>query len=218
VALELRLRNRARATKDIDLALFLPDASLALTLERALTGDPYQGFAFRRKREPLVLENGVVNMEFAVTYRGGIWASITIDVARGESGESNIDWLPAIPLTDAFGVTGPELLPCLPLGLHVAQKIHGMTLPPRAGKRNERFRDLIDLLLLEALVTDRRDLRITCEVVCQTRNTHSWPPPLELPDHWIEPVARQIRELNLPITDAQAGIAQVRQFVDRILS
>jgi hypothetical protein len=33
VALELRLRNRARATKDIDLALRLPDADLALTLD-----------------------------------------------------------------------------------------------------------------------------------------------------------------------------------------
>ncbi len=218
VALELRLRNRARATKDIDLALRLPDANLALTLERALTGDPYQGFSFRRKREPLVLDNGVVNMEFAVSYRGGTWASITIDIARGESGESDIEWLPAIPLTDAFGVAGPESLPCLPLGLHIAQKIHGMTLPPRPGKRNERFRDLIDLLLLEALVTDHQDLRKTCEVVFQTRNTHPWPPPLELPDHWIEPVARLIRELNLPITDTQAGIAQVRQFVDRILS
>jgi hypothetical protein len=115
VALELRLRNRARATKDIDLALRLADADLALTLERALTGDPYQGFSFRRKREPLVLDNGVMNMEFAVSYRGGTWASVTIDIARGESSENEIEWLPAIPLTGSFGVTGPESLPCLPL-------------------------------------------------------------------------------------------------------
>jgi len=40
-----------------------------------------------------------------------------------------------------------------------------MTLPPRPGKRNERFRDLIDLLLLEALVIDYQDLRKTCESV-----------------------------------------------------
>jgi hypothetical protein len=217
VALELRLRNRARATKDVDLALRLPDADLALTLERALTGDPYQGFSFRRKREPLLLDNGVVNMEFAVSYLGGAWASVVIDIARGESGETDIEWLPAIPLTDAFGVTGPDALPCLPLRLHVAQKLHGMTLPPRPGKRNERFRDLIDLLLLEALVTDPKDLRKTCEQVFQTRDTHPWPPLLELPDHWIEPIARLIRELNLPIADANAGMTRVRQFVDRIL-
>jgi hypothetical protein len=29
-----------------------------------------------------------------------------------------------------------------------------MTLPPRPGKRNERFKDLIDVLLMAPLVTD----------------------------------------------------------------
>ena len=56
VALELRLRNRARATKDIDVVLRDADADLADTLEQAVTGDPYQGFSFRRKREPLLLD------------------------------------------------------------------------------------------------------------------------------------------------------------------
>jgi hypothetical protein len=91
VALELRLRNRARATKDLDVALRHSDADLAITLERALTSDTYQGFSFRNKREPLVLDNGVVNMEFAVSYRGGAWSSVSIDVARSE----------ALPIVDA---------------------------------------------------------------------------------------------------------------------
>lgn len=56
VALELRLRDRARATKDIDVVLQHPEADLARSLERALTGDAYQGFTFRRKGEPLLLE------------------------------------------------------------------------------------------------------------------------------------------------------------------
>jgi hypothetical protein len=64
---------------------------------------------------------------------------------------------------------------------------------------------------------DRERIGQTCEHVFQTRNTHPWPPPLELPGHWVEPIARLIRELNLPVTDAHAGITQVRQFVDRIL-
>ena len=98
VALELRLRDRARATKDIDVVLQHTDADLARTLERALTGDAYQGFTFRRKGEPLLLENGTVNMEFAVSYRGGAWMSITIDIARAELGESEIEWVRAMPL------------------------------------------------------------------------------------------------------------------------
>jgi Nucleotidyl transferase AbiEii toxin, Type IV TA system len=211
--------GRARATKDLDVALHHTDADLAVTLERALTSEPYQGFSFRTKRPPLVLDNGVVNMEFAVSYRGGAWASISIDVARNESGEHEIEWLPAIPLTDTFGVTGPNALPCLPLCHHIAQKLHGMTLPPpRPGKRNERFRDLIDLLLMESLVVEYGELRKTCEHVFETRGTHPWPPPLDLPGHWIDPINRLIGELELPIADAHAGLVRVRQFVDRILS
>jgi len=101
----------------------------------------------------LRLDNGAVNMEFAVTYRGQPWTSISVDVARAEARESDVEWVEAIALTDAFGVTGPARLPCLPLRFHVAQKLPGMTLPPRPGRVNERFRDLIDLLPMEALVT-----------------------------------------------------------------
>ena len=147
VALELRLRGRARATKDIDVVLRDTEADLARTLERVLTDEAYQGFTFRRKAEPLLLDNGTVNVEFAVSYRGGVWTSIAVDVARAESNESEVEWVRAIPLGDAFGVTGPIDLPCLPLRFHVAQKLHGMTLPPRPGKRNDRFRDLISLLI-----------------------------------------------------------------------
>ena len=61
------MRDRARATKDIDVVLRDDKADLAESLEQALTGDPYQGFSFRRKGEPLLLDNGAVNVEFAVT-------------------------------------------------------------------------------------------------------------------------------------------------------
>lgn len=220
VALELRLRNRARATKDIDVVLRDAEADLADTLEQAVTGDPYQGFSFRRKGEPLLLDNGAVNIEFAVTYRGQPWTSISVDVARAEASESDVEWLEAIVLTDAFGVTGPTLLPCLPLRFHVAQKLHGMTLPPRPGKQNERFRDLVDLLLMEALVThDYAAFREACELVFRSRNTHPWPPNLEaMPPHWAAPFTRLAEELELRETDVDTALIRVRSFVERILA
>ena len=54
VALELRLRDRARATKDIDIVLRDTKADLADAIEHALTGEAYQGFSFRRKGQPLL--------------------------------------------------------------------------------------------------------------------------------------------------------------------
>jgi hypothetical protein len=219
VALELRLRDRARATKDIDIVLRDPRADLANSLEEALTGEPYQGFSFRRKGHPLLLDNGAVNMEFAVTYRGQPRTSISVDIARAEAGEADVEWVDAIALTDVFGVTGPAQLPCLPLRFHVAQKLHGMTLPPRPGKQNERFRDLVDLLLMDARLTQDDDaLREACELVFGTRNTHPWPPDLiAAPPHWARPFAELARELELPDTDVEAALASVRRLVARIL-
>jgi hypothetical protein len=46
-----------------------------------------------------------------VSYRGGVWANIAVDIARAESSESEVEWLKATPLTEAFGVTGPDALP-----------------------------------------------------------------------------------------------------------
>jgi hypothetical protein len=125
----------------------------------------------------------------------------------------------AIALTDAFGVTGPAHLPCLPLRFHVAQKLHGMTLPPRPGKQNERFRDLIDLLLMEALIThDYAALREACELVFRSRNTHPWPPNLDaMPLHWAAPFTQLAGELELRETDVEAALIRVRNFVERIL-
>lgn len=217
VALELRLRERARATKDIDLVLQHPEAELVRALEGALEGHAYQDFTLRRKGEPLVLDNGTVNVELAVTYRGAAWTSIAVDIARAEHNEVDVEWVAAIPLTDAFGITGPVALPCLPLRLHIAQKLHGMTLPPQRGRQNDRFRDLVDLLLMEEMVTDYVGLRDACEAVFRLRATHDWPPKLEAPPHWAAPFARLVSELGRPLTDLTQGIGQVQIFVDRIV-
>ena len=126
----------------------------------------------------------------------------------------------AIALTDGFGLTGPARLPCLPLRFHVAQKLHGLTLPPRPGRHNERFRDLVDLLLMEALVThDYVALRDACELVFRSRKTHAWPPDLvAMPSHWTEPFCAAAVELELAETDVEMALVRVRNFVARILS
>jgi hypothetical protein len=85
------------------------------------------------------------------------------------------------------------------------------SLPPRAGKQNERFRDLVDLLLMDAI-------RAACELVFRNRSTHAWPPDLStVPAHWAQPFARLAEELELVETDLEAAILRVRNFVARIL-
>jgi hypothetical protein len=48
VAMEIRLRGRARATKDVDLVFFGDPQDLGDDLDRALV-DPYSEFSFQRR-------------------------------------------------------------------------------------------------------------------------------------------------------------------------
>ena len=95
-----------------------------------------------------------------------------------------------------------------------------MTLPPQPGTQNERFRDLVDLLLVEALAEhDHPALREACEVVFGSRNTHAWPPDLDaVPSHWATPFTQLARELELRDTNVETALIRVRNFVGRILS
>lgn len=215
VALELRLRERARATKDIDLVLHDSRADLAVALERAIAPG-YGEFRFQRRREPIVLDNGTLNVELAATYRGGAWTTVSVDLARAEPGEADVELLDAVAFEATLGITGPEHVPCLPLRYHIAQKLHGMTLPPRLGKRNERFKDLIDLMLMETLLTDYTGLREACELVFASRATHAWPPLLTLPEHWRQGYAKLAIDLELPVTDAEEAMERMRALVARI--
>jgi len=91
-----------------------------------------------------------------------------------------------------------------------------MTLPPRPGKQNDRFKDLVDILLMEALVTDYVGLRTACESVFHTRGTHEWPPVLTLPPHWAQPYTALARDVDLPVADGVEAMERVKSFVARI--
>jgi hypothetical protein len=93
VAMELRLCNKARATKDLDLVLEMTDGDLLNELE-AVLGDPYDGFNFRRKGEPIVMPNGALRTEIQLSFKGQPWASVPIDIARAEMGGTAIEEIP----------------------------------------------------------------------------------------------------------------------------
>ena len=216
VALELRLRDKARATKDLDVILNRDEGDLLDALEESLA-QPYEGFTFRRKGEEHRMKNGALRAKIQVSFRGREWGTVEVDVAHRE-GETEIDLLPSIPLLHEFGITGPDELECISLRHHIAQKFHAMTRPVAEGRRNERFRDLVDLLLMRALVTDYPALKDACEEVFARRGTHAWPPVIAPPEDWREPFSRMAAENDLPILDLDAAAVEIQRFVDDVVS
>lgn len=214
VALEMRLRHLARATRDLDLILLAGESDPAAELEGALRR-PYEGFTFRLRSEPEVMPNGAVRVEVALQYFGKAWGTVQVDVGRDEADGAEVELVEALSL-DPFGLHGPEVLPCLSLPYHVAQKIHGMTLPPPPGRRNQRFRDLVDLLLLREWVSDYKAVKRACKAVFAHRETHAWPPFFEVPEHWVEPFHEMASDLRLGVDDIYQAAIEIRQFISEI--
>lgn len=216
VALEARLRDRARATKDLDLILNRDDGDLVERLEEAMA-QPYEGFAFQRKGPALRMRNGAVRLRVQVAFAGRQWGTVDVDVAHRE-GETEVDRVSVPALRPDFGIEGPDALECISLRHHVAHKLHALTRPMPEGTENERFRDLVDLLLLRALVRDHAAVCEACAEVFARRGTHGWPPPIAPPAAWREPFARMAAETDLPIRDLDAATAEIEGFVAALVA
>ena len=218
VALELRRQGRARATKDLDVSYRGPETmDLVSVVEEALSM-PYGRFTFQRTGNPLSMPRAnTVRIDIKVRFHGSAWGTVILDVNLGEGTSTEIEMVDAFDLGAAFGIQGPRQLPCLSLRHHIAQKIHGMTLPPiNAESPNERVQDAIDILLFRdefAAAAMLTGLREACEEIFRARASHDWPPAFSPPAHWREVYVTLAEELNIPTDDFDTATSEIRAFI-----
>lgn len=215
VAMELRLGQGARATRDLDM-VFLGDPDQLLGAIDAAIAEPYSLFSFERgPAEPIGVTQSQ-RLDIKVAFNGRSWATVRLEISppEGQAGsESQI--LDAISIED-FGLIGPEKVRCLSMRYQIAQKLHACTEVFVAGRENDRFRDLIDLLLLRALEPDLTAIRHACIEIFASRAKHAWPPILNAPASWAEPYARLAGELEFAIADLDEAAAFVAEFIAEI--
>lgn len=210
VAIELRVRGRARATKDVDLVFFGDREALGEDLDRALA-EPYSGFSFQREEIEPGGQAGFRRLDVKLLFRGRSWGTLRLEVAGPDSQATDGEPVPAIPL-DEFGITGPETILCLSLRYQIAQKIHAVTERFPSGD-NERFRDLIDLIICRDLIERMDEVKEACRDTFAARGRHGWPPELIVPDVWAEPYTALAEEMNFPTTDVEEAAMQVRELI-----
>ncbi len=212
IAMELRLGDRARATRDIDLVLRGDTDRLADLLDAGL-GEPYNDFAFRRRKigdHPV--RPDVKQVEVQVVFARKVLCTPKLEIAPAETGHEEFAALPGAPL-DAVGLDGPELIQVLATPWQLAQKLHAVTERYPAGRENPRVRDLVDIQLLEATDPDIRKVRDACEQVFASRDQHPWPPDLEVPSSW---TAGYEAIATTPVTDATEAADAVRGYIKQI--
>ncbi|HTC59803.1 MAG TPA: nucleotidyl transferase AbiEii/AbiGii toxin family protein, partial [Solirubrobacteraceae bacterium] len=212
----LRLGLGARSTKDVDIVFRGKTAELLNALEEAFEY-PYSGFEFRRKGEPQAIrDTGSRRITLQVSFQRRAWQTLTVEIARPEADES--DLVPsAISLAD-FKLESPECVTCLSLRYQIAQKIHAVTENPDDGRPNLRHWDLIDLILLEALLgEDLWRVREACVWTFEDRATHDWPPTLKVPEAWSEPYRFDALQISADLPgEVQSAAAAVTGFIAAI--
>jgi predicted nucleotidyltransferase component of viral defense system len=221
-ALQLRLGNRARTTKDIDVSAtdrwtreetvthLRAAASLNLAdwfeIEvgepaEAATGAPEQGFRFPVR---CLLD-------------GRQFENFHLDVGYGDPVLEAPELL-TTPNLLAFAEIAPATVRCYPLTTQVAEKLHTYTRTFASGETS-RARDLADILLAASLEQfNCMKLKQAIEATFQARASHAVPREMPDPPGRIAATYKRLaRELDLPWPTIEEAGQAAAQFLNSVL-
>jgi predicted nucleotidyltransferase component of viral defense system len=181
-ALEFRLQGRARATKDLDLAVtggVTDGLAVRELLIDALAEDPDGDWFSFRVKEPVALATdaggrGAWRFSVEAWLAGKAFAGIRLDVAaRGE--ELAVTEQLKLPGSLSFAGIPARSIEAVERRQHFAEKLHALT-RDYGDRPNTRIKDLIDLILLieNGLPADKALVDVVRHVFT-VRDTHAYP-------------------------------------------
>ena len=217
VAMELRVGDKARVTRDVDFVLRGDPSALIAHLDAAFAED-FEEFSFERDEpEPLELRPQVRRVRVKTSFRTKPFMTVIVEVAPVEAGGEEMEHLPAHDLA-AVGLDGPDVIPVLASPWQIAQKLHAVTEPPlRPDGGNPRYWDLVDLQILQAMLSGGlAPVKDACVRTFNTRAQQSWPPRVTTYSDWPARYATMARSLDMPVTDLDAAIEIVHDFIQSI--
>lgn len=202
LAMELRLRLRARVTTDYDTAFRARAEKVMDLLDQALA-QPWNSFEITRDAPEKVPNTQAIRVRLRLSYKRRSWGSVQLEMAAVEgSMGGEIDRVPAVPL-DPLQIPIPDAASCVSLRYQVAQKLHACTEVFATGRENDRFRDVMDILLVETLLHEvgLARVRTACLDIFNVRNKHAWPPTVTVYESWRAPFAALARENDFTPAD-----------------
>lgn len=218
-ALQLRLANRARTTRDVDLAWSVREDELLETLIEASIEDPGDFFAFRVERTAADPDRmgGAYRFRVEASLAGRLFETFLLDVGEGDADISGAEALSTPNLLEFAGIE-PVIVPVIPLPRHLAEKLHAYTRRYDGDRVSTRTKDLIDMALVAELFPfDADGLLIELQRVFAERGTHELPPALpKPPTDWRVPYRQLAAEVGLN-TDLDAGHAAAASLLDPLL-
>jgi predicted nucleotidyltransferase component of viral defense system len=219
-ALELRLADRARTTKDIDLEWCTAEDNLLDTLIDAASHDAGDFFDVSIERSTMTADRlgGSHRFRVVVSLANRHFETFVVDVGTTNQPVTAIESLTTADLLSFAGIE-PVTIPAVSLTQQIAEKLHAYTRTYEGGRTSSRTKDLIDLALIaDCFVLDAGDLRQAVEMTFAGRGTHDLPQSLPAPPpEWRVPY-RQLAQAVGTNGDLGAGHAAASRLLDPILS
>jgi predicted nucleotidyltransferase component of viral defense system len=228
-ALELRLGNMARMTKDLDLTAdlgFFSDETASMPrLHDQLRGDLKRDnedrfvFSVAEGSEEELPTQGVKNYRFSVQARldGRIFERITVDVVVGDPLIPPLEEVKGSDLLSFAGVSVP-IIRVTSRAQHFAEKIHALT-RPFDERINTRVKDLADLMLFaEHGLPRAADVKVAVKEIFVNRKTHEIPANIEIPPAtWARSYSAMASQLNLKAQTIEAATSRLNDYWKTVL-
>jgi len=219
-ALEVRWQDRARATRDLDLALreqLADGEALRALLIEQLSSDPDgDGFRFEVAAPVPLADDAAGRPGWRLPVRailaGREFAAIRVDVVIRPQELVLTERLPLPGALSFAGFPTRDVEVAAP-AQHFAEKLHALT-RRWPDRENTRVRDLVDLVLL---IEDGRlnpgETRRVAAHVFATRELHAMPREiLDPPASWITTYTALASDLDMEATTIAEAMASLRHF------
>lgn len=220
-ALDLRLGERARATKDVDIEWRAnADQLIDALIEAANYDDAGDFFVFTIERAgtPRDRLGGSLRFRVQASLAGRPFETFLLDVGFRQGDELSAETLVTAGLL-GFAEIAPVEVEAVPVELQVAEKLHAYTRRYDGGRINTRAKDLVDLTLVaELAVVEAAGLRQAVEATFADREAHLVPTELPLPPRqWAAQFHQLAEAVGVP-GGLEAGHRLAAGLLDPVLS
>jgi Nucleotidyl transferase AbiEii toxin, Type IV TA system len=202
LALDYRFGERARSTRDVDVAMAGGEEGATTAVLDAQAADLGDFFVFTIERTAKLddLQDGAaVRYDARAELAGRLFEEFVIDVGFDTPPEDGVVVLRGPDLL-GFAEIPPVEAPALALELQVAEKLHAYTRNyGQAGLQSTRVKDLVDLVLIATSRSlDAATLRSAVDHTFACRSLHGVPEALpEPPADWRVPFRRLAMDVGI---------------------
>jgi len=221
-ALELRLAEVARTTKDIDVDWTSTNRDVVDFLLDAADADLGDHFVFEVERvePPAGWESEGQRWWVMARVDGREFETVLLDIGLDPASALAPVEL-CLPAMLSFADLPTVKIPALPIERHLAEKVHAYTrrYGPDADTPSSRVKDLIDIALIAAsLSVDGEQLRLALDSIFEARARQSLPAHLPVPPRdWGRPWRNQT-VASIAGDDPDAGHAIAARLIDPALA